>query len=92
MGRKDIVYFDGSEHEDINSLQATYYISCYGYQYSTYTLIAMIERRNSTNIFAWAHSLIEGILVDGQVKSDEGSVLYKFDVRMQEGYEKEIQI
>jgi hypothetical protein len=92
LGRKDLVYFDGSEENTISSLQATYYVSVFGYQYSTYTLIATIERKSSTSIFASALSLVEGVAVEGVVDSAEGELLYKLDVRMQEGYEKGIQV
>ena len=40
LGRKDIIYYDKSDPTKASLLKATYYIGVFGYQQSTYQLIA----------------------------------------------------
>ena len=93
----DIVTFDYNfGKEDITG---TYYISVYSFQYSTYSIVATVERdgkgldqsiKEKTQKMTMA--LIESMPIRGAFQSQDGEELYKIEVKQLEGYEKPIKI
>ena len=97
----DLVFFDNSNGK--NDLTGTYYIGVYSYQYSTYSLVANVERVNQEGkIVSYlglnpdegkqGYLMVEGIAVRGSMDNFEGTQLYRIEIKQLEGYEKAIKI
>ena len=96
-----MVYFDNSNGNA--DLTGTYYLGVYSYQYSTFSLVANVERVNSEGkIVSYlglnpdegkqGSSLVEGVQTYGRMANLEQSLLYRLEVKQLEGYEKAIKI
>lgn len=80
----DFVYFDEGD------LVTTYYIGVHGYQYSTFTLQAKVDRGN--NDYNHVPLLLEGVPTKGYITDKLAHDNFRFEVKMAEGYEKSIKI
>ena len=82
-----------ADHISLNSsdtkLSGTFYVSIYGYAFSTYQLIARVKRDNDHDVKGYP-LLLEGFAMKGNCRGSSDIKIYQFDVLMSE--EKDINV
>ena len=86
----DLIFYDNANGK--NDLTGTYYLGVYSYQYSTYSIVANVERVNSEGkVVSYlglnpdegkqGYPLVEGVAVRGAMDNFEGTQLYRIDIK-----------